>query len=351
MGGKPSRRNGGTQCVPDGLDAWGGTLAVTAAPATSTAISTVTVVLTENMTVVETVCHTASKTENLNGDAAFYPQHDRHGIHRNHSIVVLVVSGINVSLLIVREIRRACSCAGILPTAVTPNAPSTTITVEVTNHRDRHHVLDGNYRHHETDFVSVSTTTLQIVTTTVTPACLTTASAFEAVATEYNNSPLRVYANFVGNDQQNAQLVWAGSSSSPVATIQNKYIWALDGDGNLILANPIPPYTYKYYAYISTSSSGSAWAQVGIQNTVQTALNNGRKWANVKGCTDSATGKLPLDAGSRKNTVVRRPALDVPGQWRGYQSWRRLPDTAQDLGCLSNSADGLPSVKGDADDA
>ncbi|RYP09922.1 hypothetical protein DL765_008294 [Monosporascus sp. GIB2] len=140
-------------------------------------------------------------------------------------------------------------------------------------------------------------------------------------------------------------------SSSPIATIQNKCIWALDSDGNLILSNPTLPYTYKYDACVSATSSGRAWAQVGIHETVQTAINNGGKWAIVRGCIGSATGKLSLDAGGRKKcTVVRRPVLDIPGQWQEYQSWWLLPDTAQDWGYLGNSADGLPS-NGDADDA
>ncbi|RYP00496.1 hypothetical protein DL764_006488 [Monosporascus ibericus] len=153
------------------------------------------------------------------------------------------------------------------------------------------------------DFVSVSTNTSQIMRMTVALACLTTANAFEAVATEYNNNLLRVYANFVGIGQQNAQLVWAGSSSFPVARIQNKYIWVLDSDGNLILANAIPPNTYKYYVYASTSSSGGVWAQVSIQETAQTTINNEGKWPNVKGWINSATGELSFDASGRKNIL------------------------------------------------
>ncbi|RYP26230.1 hypothetical protein DL768_011795 [Monosporascus sp. mg162] len=200
----------------------------------SAAISTVTVVLTEYMTVVETVSHTASKTETISTKTRHFTLSTTVTASTEINVVKTTETAVETlttpACLSFEKYAAACSCAGILPTTIIAGTPSTIITVEVTN----------------------------------------------AVATEYNNSPLRVYANFVGNGQQ-LNFVWAGSSSSPVATIENKSIWALDSDGNLILANPIPPYTYKYYACVSTLSSGSVWAQVSMQITVQTAINNGGK--------------------------------------------------------------------------
>lgn len=92
--------------------------------------------------------------------------------------------------------------------------------------------------------------------------------------------------------------------------IQNKYIWALDSDSNLVLANPVPPYTFSYMAYVSTTTAGSVWPQVAIKATVISMVNNGAGVALIKGCIDPVTGELTLNAGGRENIL-----------WCGAQMW------------------------------
>ncbi|RYP65673.1 hypothetical protein DL769_006252 [Monosporascus sp. CRB-8-3] len=143
---------------------------------------------------------------------------------------------------------------------------------------------------------------------TVTPATSIASSTVTVVPIEYMNvvetvshtagktEKISTETDFVYLDNRFADCDGDGGTG-------NKCIWAPDSDGNLILANLIPPYTYKYYAYVLTSLSGSVWAQVGIQKTVQTAINNRSKWVIAKGCIDLATGELSLDAGGRKNIL------------------------------------------------
>jgi len=78
----------------------------------------------------------------------------------------------------------------------------------------------------------------------------------------------------------------------------------------LNLAYNVPPYSFKYYAYMSTASSGSNWPQVNTEAAVRAQVNNGAAIAFVKGCVDSITGELKLDAAGRKNIL-----------WCGSQMW------------------------------
>jgi len=105
-------------------------------------------------------------------------------------------------------------------------------------------------------------------------------------------------------------IFWQAGSSSTSPTVQNKYIWALDSDSNLVLANAVPPYSYVYMAYISTATTGSNWPQVNTKAAVMSSINNGAKIAIVKGCIDSVTGELTLNAGGRESIM-----------WCGAEMW------------------------------
>ncbi|KAK3317545.1 hypothetical protein B0T19DRAFT_479607 [Cercophora scortea] len=247
----------------------------------------------------------------------------------------------------------ACSCAGVLPTTITVDAPVETATVtelststvtikqstadiktdtalqtDTTSATSTETVLlTAKTSVTLTDVVSLTattsltSTTLVVVTattaTTKTDLATVTATeqaaatkvcavgakagAFKAIATEYNNSPLLFYANML--NALSGGMNWAAASASTSASVQNKYIFALDSQGRLYLAYNLPPYTYVYYVYVSTSTTGSLWPQINTQASVASSIANGGKVAYVSGCVDPVSKELTLNAADRANIL------------------------------------------------
>ncbi|KAG7291304.1 hypothetical protein NEMBOFW57_001317 [Staphylotrichum longicolle] len=226
----------------------------------------------------------------------------------------------------------ACHCASVVPATITAEAPpAATVTVSVTAGAVTI-AVPSTVSTTETVFVSVTATTAATevdtvfitattavtesaaVSTTVTitqtvtqtvapvPSCkpFSEVGAFKAIATE-TGSPLLMYASLVNGIT--GGITWQQASSSTAAAIQNKYIWGLDSNGYLTVAYNIPPYTYKYYAYMSTGAPGSNWPQIGTEASVTNSINAGAKMTRIKGCVNSVTGELTLDAAGRTNIL------------------------------------------------
>ncbi|KAK3369889.1 hypothetical protein B0H63DRAFT_497141 [Podospora didyma] len=230
----------------------------------------------------------------------------------------------------------ACSCAGVLPTTVTLSTPSTTITVTETNAPVQSTVLTTASATETTTLsltetitdittevdlltatiASTTTATVSLTTTTAATAtklagiCLKGAAlgAFKANATQYGTAPLNIYANLLNG--LTGGITWSAASASTAASVQNKYIWSLDENARLNLAYNVPPYTYKYYAYMSTASPGSNWPQVNTEASVAAQVNNGGAVTYITGCVDSVTGELTLNAAGRTHIL-----------WCGQQLW------------------------------
>ncbi|KAK4097455.1 hypothetical protein N658DRAFT_518641 [Parathielavia hyrcaniae] len=231
----------------------------------------------------------------------------------------------------------ACKCAGVTPTIVTAEAPSTTVTVDTTStptaslistFTTTETVLDtvtASISTTETDVLSVTATALatvtvvldQTVTVSVTQTQTTTAQAslitqnvpaFRAVATDYNATPLYMYANPLNG--LTGGMAWNALSTSAQSSIQNRYIFTIDSSGRLLLAYNIPPYTYKYAVYVSTVTTGSMWPQFGVETTLQSQKVNGALIDWVYGAVDPVTKRLYLNAAGRKNIL-----------WCGVQLW------------------------------
>ncbi|RYP66267.1 hypothetical protein DL771_007919 [Monosporascus sp. 5C6A] len=164
----------------------------------------------------QTACPTEQDRSDLNGDAAFYPRHDHPpsteiNILRTTEttvetvtvtsasmapiemreattgIVALAVSGMDVSLLVLREIRSGLLIfvSSLLSTVTSTETILVPGTATVSSTEIATVSLTDTTATTEADLVSVSTATSQTVTTTVAPAFLTTASPFKAAATEY----------------------------------------------------------------------------------------------------------------------------------------------------------------------
>jgi hypothetical protein len=227
----------------------------------------------------------------------------------------------------------ACSCAvtpatvtavGPVPTTITETVTSTT-TVPVLSTLSTTEVdvvsVTATISGTETNVVSVTATTTVLkidqitLTTTITetqtvtetaaaqPSCKdpATLGPFRASDNGPAGSVLHIYANML--NALSGGMTWNTLSTSGSASIQNKYIWALDSDGYLGLAYNIPPYTYKYSAYMSTASSGSNWPQLNTAQAVNAAVSNGGAVTKIRGCVNSLTGELTLDAAGRTNIL------------------------------------------------
>ncbi|KAJ4374711.1 hypothetical protein N0V85_009048 [Neurospora sp. IMI 360204] len=166
----------------------------------------------------------------------------------------------------------------------------------------------------QTDVVSLTATVTAIETATVAPepvqpVCLTNTDAFRAMTT-YNGNTLYMYANMLPNAVSGG-LTWQPGSTNPSPAIQPRYNLALDSEGSLYLHDRIAPYTYTYYVYISTLSSGSQWPQIATKQAVENQIAQGGKVSKIKGCVNSVTGELTLqDSIGRKNIF-----------WCGQQVW------------------------------
>ncbi|KAK4129916.1 hypothetical protein BT67DRAFT_446204 [Trichocladium antarcticum] len=235
----------------------------------------------------------------------------------------------------------ACKCAGVIATTVMAEAPSaTTMTVSNTANAVTTSVpttisttktvyvsLTAKTLVIETDSVLVTATVqatetaiassvvtlTETTTTTVVPAAPTCKAPleitpFKTPATDYGSAPLQIYANLLNG--LTGGITWQAASTSTAASAQNKYIWAINSFGYLVLANNVPPYSYQYAAYTSTSAGGSNWPQVNTEASVASQILNGAKIARIKGCINSITGELTLDAAGRTNIL-----------WCGQQLW------------------------------
>ncbi|GAB1314511.1 hypothetical protein MFIFM68171_04721 [Madurella fahalii] len=140
-----------------------------------------------------------------------------------------------------------------------------------------------------------------------------TIAPFKAVATQYRDMELHIYANMLNG--LTGGVIWQAGTSSTSASVRNKYVWGVDSEGYLKVANPIPPYSYEYVAYFTTTMSGSRWLQVNTRQSVENAIANGGSISKVKACADSVTGELMLDAAGRKNIL-----------WCGSQLWMSAGD-------------------------
>ncbi|KAL2129755.1 hypothetical protein VTI74DRAFT_7345 [Chaetomium olivicolor] len=224
----------------------------------------------------------------------------------------------------------ACKCAGVTPATITAEAPSTTVTVDaastytasvlstLTITETVFDAVTATISATETDVVSVTATALatqtvvvdETVTVSVTQTQTTTAqaslithdvAAFRAVATDYNASLLYIYASLINGVTGGVSCNILYSSTS--ASIQNKYILTIDSQGRVLLANAIPPYSYKYAMYVSRTTTGSLWPQISPITSVQAAIVNGAQMDRVYGAVDPATNRLYLNAAGRKNIL------------------------------------------------
>ncbi|KAK3689277.1 hypothetical protein B0T22DRAFT_169453 [Podospora appendiculata] len=254
----------------------------------------------------------------------------------------------------------ACSCAGVLPTTITVDAPVQTATVtelSTSTITVKHSTADiktdtalltdtTSATFTETVLLTATTsvtltnvvsltattsltsTTIVVVTATTattktdlatvtateqasaTKVCAIGAKAgvFRAVATEYNNTPLLIYANML--NALTGGMNWQPASTSTSASVQNKFIFSLDSLGRLYLAYNIPPYNYVYYIYVSTATTGSIWPQVNTQTTIASSIANGGKVEYVYGCVDPVSKELTLNAAGRQSIL-----------WCGQQMW------------------------------
>lgn len=228
----------------------------------------------------------------------------------------------------------ACKCAGVTPTTITAAAPEpTTVTVPYTDSAviisvpttisTTTTVYDSVTATEAATETSASlltatasltslvpfsstVTITQTVTATVSPpapSCKPAGYAFQAWFHDasVNVNPLHLYANML--NALSGGVTWQQPSSSTSPAVKNKYIWSFDSDGYLTVAYNIPPYTYKYYAYMSTALPGSNWPQIGTEASVKNSILAGGQVTMLKGCVDADTGILSLDAGGRKNIL------------------------------------------------
>jgi hypothetical protein len=227
----------------------------------------------------------------------------------------------------------ACSCAvtpatvtavGPVPTTITETVTSTT-TLPLLSTLSTTEVdivsMTATISDTETNVVSVTATTTVLKidqvtkTTTITetqtvtetaaaqPTCKdpATLGPFRASDSGHAGSVLHIYANMLNG--LHGGITWNTLFTSGAAAIQNRYIWALDSDGYLGLAYNIPPYTTKYTAYMSTASPGSNWPQVNTAQAVNAQVANGAPTTKIRGCVNSVTGELTLDAAGRTNIL------------------------------------------------
>ncbi|KAK3898757.1 hypothetical protein C8A05DRAFT_37646 [Staphylotrichum tortipilum] len=228
----------------------------------------------------------------------------------------------------------ACKCAGVTATTVTADAPAAT-TVTVSNTDDAVTVtVPATVSATETVFVSLTATTaataVDTVSLTATIAITETATfsttvtvtetvtetvepqatcrpgsevgPFYATATEFGGSPLQFYANML--NALSGGLNWTPGTTSTSPSAKNKYIFKIDADGYLALGLNLPPYTFDYIVYMSTASAtGSNWPQVGTRASVENSIALGGKVTKLKGCVNSVTGELTLDAAGRTNIL------------------------------------------------
>ncbi len=207
--------------------------------------------------------------------------------------------------------RRQTITESVLATLVSTTTVLDSVTATVTETTTNVVSLTATALETQTVVVEETTTveTTQTKTASAVPNLIThDVDAFRAVATDYNDSPLYMYANMLNGLA--GGLNWQPGSTSTTASVQNKYVWKIDSAGHVLLANNVPPYTYQYALYMSTASAGSNWPQISTVQTVQAQVAAGASVAWVFGAVDPATNRLYLNAGGRKNIL-----------WCGNQVW------------------------------
>jgi len=157
--------------------------------------------------------------------------------------------------------------------------------------------------------VTVTSTTTQTVQPQPTCRPGSEVGPFFATVTEQGSSPLLLSGSMP--NCLSGSLGWNYAPTSTLPRIRNEFIFKIDDDGYLVLAYNIPPYSYNYAVYVSTrSDTGSNWPQVGVKASIDANIANGIKVARVKGCVNSVTGELTLDAAGRTNIL-----------FCGWQAW------------------------------
>lgn len=160
----------------------------------------------------------------------------------------------------------------------------------------------------ETQTVSVTDTTLVTVTQTATPSasvsvCSAVTGSFRAYATQYSGEDEYLYADILTG--VSGPLIWDQLSSSTDPVIANRYIWAIDDDGHLGLANAIPPYTYLYSVYVEdTATDGSLFPQLATTTMIAEEIAASQSIAYVNACVDQGTGELQLDGAGRTQILL-----------------------------------------------
>ena len=126
--------------------------------------------------------------------------------------------------------------------------------------------------------------------------------------------------------------MWQAETPNAYAGIQNKYIWALDANNNLVLANAVPPFPWQYMAYVYYNTPNSVFPQIFQASWVLNSINAGQSIATVKGCIDPVTGKLTLNAAGRTNIL-----------FSGWEMWLSY-DIGSDLGSRGINLQMFPTV-------
>jgi hypothetical protein len=117
------------------------------------------------------------------------------------------------------------------------------------------------------------------------------------MATQYGNTPYYLYDTQTSPFQ--GQVIWAQYN----APLSAKFTWALDSDSNLYVAHKINGYPYTYYPYVSLAGKGSLFPQVQQLAGVKNAVSTGNA-AYIKGCINSLTGELTLNAAGRTQMTI-----------------------------------------------
>lgn len=146
-----------------------------------------------------------------------------------------------------------------------------------------------------TETVTVPVTQTRTVTAS---AALLTADvpAFRANAF-INGKDMYLYTFMSG--PVNAQMYWSELDTSTNPTVENKFIWKIDSNGHLMVANPaVGGVTLAPWVMASGDNP-----QISRLTDAQTRVANGNA-AFIKAAVDPATNKLYLEGFGRKNLML-----------------------------------------------
>ncbi|KAK3994815.1 hypothetical protein QBC44DRAFT_340679 [Cladorrhinum sp. PSN332] len=192
----------------------------------------------------------------------------------------------------------ACKCLGITQQTATASTPTVTVTASFT---DGAVVISVPTTISSTETVVESVTATEATTETITATEKPNVGAFKVRSTDWQGLERMMFADV--STGVSGGLTWSSPSTSTSPSVANKYIWALDDDGFLMLAYNIPPYSFKYTAYVQTSSTDSSrWLQVLPAANADSAVKLGIT-QKIKGCVNPDTGELTLEVGGRRNKL------------------------------------------------